>query len=82
MTEYRTHDLALCAYLLLDGHRYVVIERVGPTQAEMVFRDGSELQSAVADFETGNASVEPRDFVRKVAFVRNRLRDAIRNAKH
>jgi Domain of unknown function (DUF5659) len=79
MSEYRTSDLALCAFLLLDGHRFREIEKVSEQQAVMVFEDGDELIEAVREYETGNAEVEPRDFLRKVAFVRNRMRDAVRD---
>lgn len=79
MSVYRTHDLALCAFLLLDGFHYESVERVNDNRAQMVFTDGDALRVRVQDYQSGRVAVEPRDFQRKVAFVRNRLRDATRD---
>jgi hypothetical protein len=77
-SEYRTSDLALCAFLHLEGFGFKEIVRINEQRAEMVFEDGTELRDAVMDYQTGNASVEPREFQRKVGWVRGQLLDAVR----
>lgn len=77
-SEYRTSDLALCAFLHLEGFGFERIEKVDAKRAEMVFADGEELRDAVMDYQTGNASVEPREFQRKISWVRGHLLDAVR----
>lgn len=78
MSEYRTSDLALCAYLKSEGFGYTRIEKVAETRAEMIFEDGDDLRNAVMDYQTGNAKVEPREFQQNVGWVRGRLLDAVR----
>lgn len=91
MSEYPTHDLALCAYLKTQGFGYLRIDVVEPPRwdekrkrqtsgrATMVFEDTDGLRDTVMDYETGNASVEPREFQQAVGWARGRLLDAIRN---
>lgn len=78
MAQYRTSDLALCAYLHLEGFGHILIERVAEKRAEMLFQDGNDLKEAVREYSTGFATVEPREFMRKVAWVRGLLLDAVR----
>lgn len=83
-TEYATADMALAAFLTLEGYRHTRIDvtRNGskrPT-ATLVFDADSEMESAVEEYELGHGLIEPRDFMRKVAWVRNRMMDAIRDA--
>lgn len=89
-SEFRTSDLALCAYLKSEGYGYTKIEvveeprwdekrkRQFPGRAEMVFEDTEGLRDAVMDYQTGNARVEPRDFQQWIGWVRGRLLDAVR----
>jgi len=80
-SEYRTSDLALCGYLHLEGFGHVRIEKVADRRAEMVFEDGDGLRDAVMDYQTGNASVEPREFMRKIGWVRGRLLDTVNDGE-
>jgi hypothetical protein len=77
-TEYRTSDLALCAYLHIEGFGHTRIERLDDKRAEMVFEDGDALQEVVSEYKTGNGDVEPREFQRKVGWVRGLLLDTVR----
>lgn len=84
-TEFKTPDMALAAFLLMEGFRHVRIEVSngnGRSTAQVVFSTEPELHGAVEDYELGQGEVEPRDFMRKVAFVRNRMKDAIRLSKN
>lgn len=79
MSEYRTSDLALCAYLHLEGYGHSRIERVDEKRAEMVFSDGDGLRDAVMEYQTGNATVEPREFQRRIGWCRGLLLDSVRS---
>lgn len=78
MSDFHTSDLALCAYLHLEGFGHSRIERVDDKRAEMVFEDGDDLHGAVEEYRTGNATVEPREFMRKVGWTRGLLLDAVK----
>lgn len=77
--EYKTSDMALCAYLHVEGFGHTRIEAIDEKRAVMVFEDGPELDDAVQEYRTGNAEVEPREFQRKIGWVRGLLLDAVRN---
>lgn len=80
--EFRTADMALSAYLILEGFRYDRVEARdgnGRVTAECVFLESGELTAAAEEYELGQVVVEPRDFMRKVAFVRNRMKDCVRD---
>lgn len=82
MTEpFKTADMALAAYLILEGFRHSAVELVHGSgrQAEFVFEDGADIRGAIDEYELGHGSVEPRDFTRKLAFVRNRMKDCVRD---
>ena len=68
--------MALAAYLCLEGHPFLRLEKVGNGLAQAVFDDGDEVGSLVEDYNAGLAAVEPRTFVAKLTFVRTKLRDA------
>lgn len=72
--------MAQAAFLILEGFRHTAVELVHGSgrQAEFVFEDVPELRECVDEYELGHGSVEPRDFMRKVAFVRNRMMDCVR----
>ena len=90
MSEYQTHDLALCAFLKTEGIGYLRIDvieephwdqrrqRMTSGRAVMVFDDSETLRDTVMDYETGNARVEPQDFQKAVGWSRGRLLDAIK----
>lgn len=80
--EFRTADMALAAYLILEGFGYESVEARdgnGRVTAEFVFSESGELSAAAHEYELGQVVVEPRDFTRKVAFVRNRMKDCVRD---
>jgi hypothetical protein len=81
MSEYRTSDLALCSYLHLEGYGHNRVQRVDEKRAEMVFQDGDGLRDAVQEYLTGNASVEPREMMRKVGWCRGLLLDCVRDGR-
>jgi hypothetical protein len=78
MTDFKTSDLALCAYLHIEGYGHTRIERIDEKRAEMVFSDGDGLRDAVAEYQTGNAEVEPREYQRKIGWIRGLLLDCVR----
>lgn len=74
--------MALAAYLLLAGIKYDRIEVSGGngrTTAECVFHSDARLTELSEEYALGEAFVEPLDFQRKVAFVRNRMKDSVRD---
>ena len=74
--EFQTKDMALSAFLLLEGYPFLRCEKVGRGVAAMVFDCDEEFGAAVEEYNSGLARVEPRAFVAKVAWVRGKLRDA------
>lgn len=72
--EFRTTDLALAAYLCVEGHRFLRIERNNGSQfATIIFDGDDELGSDVEDYKSGNALVEPLTFQKKVHWLRNKM---------
>lgn len=74
--EFKTKDMALSAFLLTEGYPFLRCEKAGRGVAAMVFDCDDDLGSAVEEYNSGMAKVEPRAFVAKVAWVRGKLRDA------
>lgn len=74
--EFRTKDMALAAFLLVEGYPFLRCEKVRRGLAEMIFDCDDDLGAAVEEYKTGSATVEPRMFVAKIAFVRTKLREA------
>lgn len=72
--------MALAAYLCLEGYRHIRCESInGSHLSQMIFHQEDGMDDAIAEFNTGNATVEPSEFVRKLAWVRTRLMDSGRN---
>lgn len=89
MGEFKTSDMALCAFLKTEDIGWVRIDVVEKPRwdeerqrkvsgrAEMVFADNEDLHEAVMEYRTGNARVEPQEFQKAVGYVRSHLLDAI-----
>lgn len=75
---FRTSDMALCAYLHLEGLGHYSVEKVTDNRAEMTFADNSDLREFLEQYRNGWARVEPREFQRKVGWVRGLLLEAVR----
>lgn len=72
--EFRTTDLALAAYLCVEGFRFLRIERRKGTHIADIIFDGEQmLYAAVDEYEVGHATVEPRTFQQKVHWLRNKM---------
>jgi len=70
--RFKTRDLALATYLNLRGHRHSRMERLHAFGYWFFDRDAS-LDKLVMDYKAGVAKVEPREFVRTLASVREEL---------
>lgn len=72
--EFRTTDMALAAYLCVEGHRFLRIERKhGTSIATIVFDGDDQLGVDVEEYQSGNALVEPLTFQKKVYWLRNKI---------
>lgn len=73
-TEFRTRDLALAAFLCVEGHRFLRIERDDKSPFSIVIFDADDdLITDVEDYQSGVAQVEPREFQKKVHWLRNKM---------
>ena len=82
MNHYRTTDMALAAYLNLHGHTHQKLEirpgKWGP-ECVWVFRESEPLRILDESFLGGNAQVEPKTYLLKVAAVRQEMFDFLDN---
>jgi hypothetical protein len=78
MREFKTRDMAMAAYLVLNDHEPLRCEQIeGDSFAVMVFdMDDEELMDRVDVYHAGEARVEPKHFQQKVTLVRERLKEA------
>jgi len=98
MRDFRASDLALCAYLCLEGfsHDNTVVVHLGREdgvtgkwvggRVEMIFSDSGghdydDLLRAVERYRNGDALVEPREYQRKVGWVRGIFLDHLKDAR-
>lgn len=95
MSDFRSSDLALCAYLCFEGysHSDTVVVNTGRKdgvtdkwvggRVEMVFSDYDigGIKKTVEKYRTGKALVEPREFQRKVGWVRGIFLDHLKDAR-
>ena len=80
--RFRTPNMWLAAYLLLEGFRHLdIVMADGNQHAEFVFEGGDEIDQAVDEFEIGTAVVEPRGYMKSVSFARKRLRNRMESAR-
>lgn len=80
--EYKTTNMALCAYLLMRDFDHSRCVKVSDRQAAMIFPWSPELADAVTEFRNGHSEVEPIMFQSKVAFVRQMLLNTVRGREH
>ena len=65
MDEWSTTNLALVAYLVIQEHdilRTEWVDTFGRNSCSWVFPESADLADDVADFEGGNALVDPKVF--------------------
>jgi hypothetical protein len=73
-TEFRTEELPLAAFLCLEGHHFLRIERVGGSHLRsVIFRETARLIEDVECYESGAATVEPVSYQQKYYWLRNKM---------
>jgi hypothetical protein len=73
-TEFRTEELPLAAFLCLEGHKFIHVERIdGSPLRTIVFRNTPRLIEDVECFDSGLASVEPIAYQQKYYWIRNKM---------
>lgn len=82
LKELRTDDLAMAAYLNLEGHRHIRLEMRDRRSAEWIFAGDGPLHEAAEIYQQADARVEPLEFNRKLREVRDELYKFIRLNTH
>jgi hypothetical protein len=73
-SEFRTEELPLAAFLCLEGHHFLRIERLDGTKlSTVIFRSTARLVEDVECYESGVAAVEPVSFQQKIYWLRNKM---------
>jgi hypothetical protein len=75
---FKTGDLPLAAYLRMRGIRHMTMELIedpatNKDVAEWVYAVDSRARSLLKEFQTGQASVEPRRYAKALRVTRNDL---------
>lgn len=73
-TEFRTEELPLAAFLCLEGHKFLRVERIdGSNLSTIIFSVTPRLIEDVECFESGLAAVEPVAYQQKYYWLRNKM---------
>lgn len=70
LVELTTEDMALVAFLKLEGVEYARQRRLGTGGCCWVYCISDRTQRLFDDYHAGEAAVDPREFARKLGLVR------------
>lgn len=77
--ELKTDDLAMAAFLHLEGHNHREIRMRDRRSAEWIFDSDGKLRECAETYQRGDALVEPLAFNRTLRQVRDELYHFLRN---